>query len=445
MTTRQTTIGLIGPLALAAAVAAGLVVAWQGGTEVLWLPGAAHTDGAAGTTWRTDLELRSVGVEDAVVRIDLLRRNRDNTTFPSVTLTIPAGAAQRLPDVLAGLFGVEGSATLRVVQVEGEVRATGRTYNDTPSGTYGQFIGAAEVEDAFDDLRDATLIQLGFSPDPATGVRTNIGFVNLSPSPADLEVDLFHADLRYLGTVSAGLEAYEYDQLDNVFARVTDDEVEDGFAVVRMLTEGAEYLTYASVVDNRTGDPVYSPGLAADPSSAPGSPTPTATPTATATVTVTATPTPTPTATATVAVTATPTPTPTPTRTRTPTPIPPLVTVETVGGQTYHLIESTVRFRVNGSDQSSLVLCTEEGVLSQVQSFEFSWIEGPVSFVTWENCCSYNGVRITYLSQIGSGGAAVPKASCTPGTPTFAIVGTGVGSGAIIEIDGFDLDRATWP
>lgn len=400
------------------AITAALVFATADDSIELYIPGAAHVAGSNNTVWRTDLELRSVSTEAARVRIDLLRKNRDNTTHPSAVVDVAAGTARRFEDVLETVFDFAGSATLRLSTQSGKTRATSRTYNLTTDGTYGQFIGASSQGDAFEFNRDATLIQLSSSPDRVQGFRTNIGLVNLGDFPINMEVDLHHADTRFLGRIETTLEPFDYQQIDDAFGKVNPAPVDDGFAIVRAITFGARYLTYASVIDNRTGDPVYIPGLATGSGSA-QTPTP-------------ETPTPTP------AISPTPTFTPTPTLTSS-------VVVTTTDDETFNLLPTSIRFVVGNGIQTSLVLCSFDGTLSQVASSNFSFIRGPTETVEWSNCCANFGARLEYETWVGVGGLAVARSTCTAGTPYFAISGTEINTGEFVEIDGQILDLAVWP
>ena len=60
-----------------------------------------------------------------------------------------------------------------------------------------------------------------------------------------------------LGIRDATLRPYEMDQYDKIFDDVGAGTVNNGYAVVRVTTEDGKVLAYASVVDNRSGDPVY--------------------------------------------------------------------------------------------------------------------------------------------------------------------------------------------
>ncbi len=418
MTFKPSAIPVLGIVGLAVAIVvitAVLAFATTDTPAAFHIPGAAHVTGSNNTDWRTDLELRSIGTIPAQIRIDLLRRNRDNTTPPSVIVDVDAGTARRFEDVLDLLFGFEGSATLRLTTSSGEVRATSRTYNLTPDGTYGQFIGATTPADVFDWGTDATLIELTSSPSNDHGFRTNIGLVNLEAIVATIHVDLYLADLTYLGRVSTTLEPFEFDQIDNIFARVTTHEVADAFAIIHTERIDSTYLAYASVIDNLTGDPIFIPGLPDevwDPQA-----TPTRTPT----------------------VVATPTITPTPS-----IPIEPVV-VTTIDDETFNLVPTSIRFIVGNGIQTSLVLCSFNGTLSQVASSNFSFIRGPTETVEWANCCANFGARLEYETWVGVGGPAAARSTCTAGTPVFAISGTDMDTGMVVEIDGEVLDLAVWP
>jgi len=412
-------------------------------TDDIYIQGAAHVAGSNNTTWRTDLEIRSVGTIGARFRIDLLRKNRDNTNHPSIILELDAGTASRYEDALDLLFGFEGSACLRITTLEGEIRATSRTYNLTPDGTFGQFIGGTTSADIFVTGLDATLIQLTASSTGEDGFRTNLGMVNLEGEPTTLDIDLYLADLTYLGRVSTSLEPFDFKQIDNIFARVTAENVPDGIAIVRARFLNSRYLAYASVIDNLTGDPIFVPGL--PNTAAIQQPTPTPTPTPTPNLTSTPTPTLAPTTTP-GGPTATPTPTRTPFQTRTPTPTPEFsVIVTTLNEETFYLVPASIRFRAGSAVQSTLIMCTIDGTISQVSNFEY--IQGPTETVPGGNCCSdgYFAARLEYRAFPGIGGLAVARGTCTPGSPVFAIIGNDMITGAQIEIDGANLDLALWP
>ena len=63
--------------------------------------------------------------------------------------------------------------------------------------------------------------------------------------------------------------------MDKVFENVTKQVVSDGYAMVRTTTAGGSFFAYASVIDNRTGDPFLIPAAKLPAGSNPPTPTPT--------------------------------------------------------------------------------------------------------------------------------------------------------------------------
>ncbi|MCU0290561.1 MAG: PKD domain-containing protein [Thermoanaerobaculaceae bacterium] len=227
--------------------------------QTLFVPGAAHSTGTANTNWRTDLEVHNPTASAATFRIELLKRDTDNTSPQSVSRTLAAGQSERFPDVLESIFGFSGAATLRIVPTVGRVMATSRTYNDQPSGTFGQFIPAAGTVETVPFAQPARLVGLAQSPGTDQGFRTNIGFVNTTSRTLSLECLLLRGDGSTAGAQSWQLKPYEFKQIDRIYTKVTSAEVTDGYAVLSTSTLGGGFLAYASVIDNRSGDPVYVP------------------------------------------------------------------------------------------------------------------------------------------------------------------------------------------
>ena len=245
-----------------------LLVASLGGAQELYVPAAAHTNGAAGTVWRTDLEVKARAGEPASFTVELLQERTANNDPLSATFSLTAGESRRLVDVVDTAFGFYGSGALRLTANEGGILATSRTYNTNPNGTFGQYIPAFEAETAAEHSRDYVLLQLSSSE----SYRTNVGFVNTTGESLALEVDLFTSSAVLLGSVPATLRPYEMRQIPAVFTLVTGEEVGDGYAVVRTTTEAGRFFAYASVVDNLSGDAIFIPAQLDGPLAVPPEP-----------------------------------------------------------------------------------------------------------------------------------------------------------------------------
>ena len=126
---------------------------WRG--EPIYVSASAHVAGAAGTNWRTDLEIHSWGDETADYTIELLKHGTNNSNPRSESFTLGAGRSARFEDVLETVFGFTGAAALRVTPTSGSVLVTSRTYNllgegndlGLPAGaTFGQYIPGVTAE-----------------------------------------------------------------------------------------------------------------------------------------------------------------------------------------------------------------------------------------------------------------------------------------------------------
>ena len=225
----------------------------------LVLPSAAHLDGAGGSHWRTDLVLHNPDWRETQVRIELLARGQANVSPERRFVVVPGRSSQRLEDVVGRLFTFEGAATLRVTPTATTILASARTYNDSGSGSYGQLIEGVAEADAIPSGRTARLIGLAESGSEDTGFRTNLGLVSVSGEPMQVGVELLDKAGTSLGTRPVELAPWESVQLDRVFTSMTTDPIEAGVALVRTPTPTGRFFAYASVIDNRTHDPVYVP------------------------------------------------------------------------------------------------------------------------------------------------------------------------------------------
>jgi len=228
---------------------------------VIFIPAAAHVRGSAGTNWKTDLELHNPGAHAVHLTVEALVRDQANPSPPAETFSLTGTYSMPLEDVLDSVFGVTGAAALRITPSLGPLMVTSRTYNDVAGGTYGQFIPGVAATQGAGVARGARLLQLSQSADDASGFRTNIGLTNVTGTTTDVEVVLHDGEGGLLGTVRQTLEPWEFVQIDRIFRRVTTAELHNGFAVVSSATEGAAFFAYASVVDNRSGDPVNMPAM----------------------------------------------------------------------------------------------------------------------------------------------------------------------------------------
>jgi hypothetical protein len=223
-----------------------LVLPTTASSEPLLLPAVSHGAGAAGTFWRSDLEVANPGPSDASYRLELLAGD----VVASPAFSLAPGASRRHADVVASAFAASGNAALRVVPTAGAVAATSRTFTAGGGGTYGQGIPAVPESGS-----EGAVALPGL--EESVRFRTNLGLVNPGDSEVAATVELYRGDGSLAGALQETVPARSLAVLSRVFARVGATELDSGYAVVRTDTAGARLLAWASVVDNATGDPSF--------------------------------------------------------------------------------------------------------------------------------------------------------------------------------------------
>jgi hypothetical protein len=221
-----------------------------------WIAGAGHVNGYNGSVWRTDLELHNPGNADAFCRLELYPWGQQGVSPTWAIVRVPPGQSVALRDVVGKDLGLRGGASVRLLPDGGPIMASARIYADQGAGSVGQLLPALGEEQAITPERPGRLLMLRQSASRSDGYRTNLGLVNATAVPSAAEVELHDATGKLLGTVIRSLGSFESTQINEVLRLVTAGAVDDAVAVVRTPTPGATLLTYASLVDNRTNDPL---------------------------------------------------------------------------------------------------------------------------------------------------------------------------------------------
>jgi hypothetical protein len=216
-----------------------------------WMVAAAsHAPGASNTSWRTDLRIVNPTSAAANATIYLLPANSDNSARShSAAITVPAFGQLSLPDVLDAKFAFSGNAAV-LVESSSTLVVTSRTYNLATNGaTYGQFIAGVPVADALQARETGHLVYLSKSD----AYRTNVGFAGTTGAAGSVAVTLYDASGTKLGNATYDVPAYGQLQVNDIFASTGSAAV----AVARAeVVPTVPMIAYASVIDNRTGDPI---------------------------------------------------------------------------------------------------------------------------------------------------------------------------------------------
>jgi hypothetical protein len=222
--------------------------------ELRFVPAAASAVGAGGSFFVTDVRVFNPDPESPLtVSASLLRRDTDNSGAPQQVFEVASRSGVAFDDVLASLFGGDGTGGL-VFEANRPFYVTTRTYNaGGDAGTFGQFIPGQSPSEA---LASGILLSVLNQPG-ANGFRSNVGFANPTGSPIGMTVRVYDlAGDGLLGMGTRTLPPFAVTQINDVFAFVGAADHATANASVEFVAD-APVLAYASVIDNLSNDPVY--------------------------------------------------------------------------------------------------------------------------------------------------------------------------------------------
>jgi len=133
-----------------------------------------------------------------------------------------------------------------------------RTYNFTPTGTFGQFIPATLFSDFVGKALPGvapTILSLQ-QVAQSSAFRANFGFAEASGKPADLTVRVFDTASNLLATIPVSLQAGEHKQINGMLSANGITNLTDGRVEVEVTGGDGKVTAYVSEVDNKTNDPL---------------------------------------------------------------------------------------------------------------------------------------------------------------------------------------------
>jgi len=219
------------------------------------LPGVADlVSGFA--NWQTDMRLFNAGTEAVEATLSFYSQSGGE---PKVrTLTIGAGHVQQFDRTLASLFGTGSDAGAVHIATAGPAKliATARTYNQTSTGTYGQFISAVTpAEAAGTDSRPLQLLQV----EETDRFRSNVGFAEVTGNPVRIEISVVPPDAKFTAVTELDLAPNEFRQLGSLLRSMGLADTYNARVTVRAIAGQGRVTAYASVIDMQTNDPTYVP------------------------------------------------------------------------------------------------------------------------------------------------------------------------------------------
>ncbi|MFZ2493238.1 MAG: hypothetical protein WA208_17300 [Thermoanaerobaculia bacterium] len=227
--------------------------------DTAWvLAGVADLDTGA-ARWRTDVRIYNPTASTVNANL-IFYPSGDPTASKTIPTSIGPRSTKELKDILRNSFalaGVGGSVHVTTA-VSTPLLVTARTFNLTPTGSYGQFIpGVPKSEGLGVGEGTVQLQQL----ESSAAYRTNLGVAEVSGKGAKVELIAVIPGSLATPRVTVDLKANEFVQLVNVFSSKfgLNSEIYNARIAVRVIEGDGKIIGYASVIDQKTQDPTFVP------------------------------------------------------------------------------------------------------------------------------------------------------------------------------------------
>ena len=242
----------------------------------LIIPAVAHAPGALGP-FQSDVRLTNAGTASTSYQVTYTPTRTNGTqSSKSTTVSVDAGQTIALNDILRDFFGVgatdaagdsgQGSLEIRPMNSTSSLNyASSRTFTFNAKGTFGQFVAAIPFS-TFATKQSVVPVP-GVLPPTGTPTlslqqiscctgpfRTNFGIAEGAGAAASGTIKLFDDQGNLKGSVPYSLQPGEQHQ--DSFAGWGLPEINDGRLEVTVESATGAVTAYASVLDNRTNDPL---------------------------------------------------------------------------------------------------------------------------------------------------------------------------------------------
>ena len=239
--------------------------------DSLIIPAVARAAGANDSLFESDIRITNLGAQTSKYDIKFTPSGVDGTqTGSTSTIEIAPNETMALDDIMATLFGTGTESVVGMLEIRPlslgsagssvvsgtasgpQTIASSRTYNVTPTGTFGQYIPAIPFSQFAGKGTILSLQQIAQSP----SYRTNFGFAEGSGEPAELMVRVYDTKSTLLKEIPVSLKPMEHLQINSMLAVHGITNLQDGRVEVDVLSTTGKVTAYASGVDNQTNDPL---------------------------------------------------------------------------------------------------------------------------------------------------------------------------------------------
>ncbi|MEA2163027.1 MAG: large repetitive protein [Thermoanaerobaculia bacterium] len=219
------------------------------------IPGVADLNNGI-ANWQTDVRVFNPSTN--IVKATLTFYSQNGGTPQTKDIQLAPGQVQTLDATLRNTFGItnDGGALHIATTATTPLVATARTYNQTPNGTYGQFIPAVTANDAAAlGTRPLQILQI----EETDRYRTNVGFAEVTGKSATIEVTAVPSDSKVAASTQISLSPNQFIQYPQLLRSMGLSNMYNARISVKVISGQGRVTAYASVIDMQTNDPTFVP------------------------------------------------------------------------------------------------------------------------------------------------------------------------------------------
>lgn len=223
-------------------------------------PVVAHTRGAFGTYWRSDLRLFNPAFDrEAQLRLHLIPPSGSADFAPRQTdVIVPHSSILGLDDVVLDRLGLDSArGTLIVESAETSIiHGTSRTYTADAVGSFGQFVAPVADNENTATAGDPPIVIL---PPNGNDHRLNLGLVEVSGLPIQAAITLVDSETGVsLGSsLFTRVEPFANLQFNDLLPKLDGGQGADPYVAVSAVQGDGRLSAYGSLVDNTSGDAIF--------------------------------------------------------------------------------------------------------------------------------------------------------------------------------------------
>jgi uncharacterized repeat protein (TIGR01451 family) len=240
----------------------------------LVIPSVGHLPGFS-SQWQSDIRIANVISSSKKVQLTFSAGSATSLAVKQTTINIDPGSTIAFDDIVRNWFGIganndssNGVLTVQPLDATGKpdlsvtkaAAVSSRTFNTSAAGTLGQFIPAVPITNFISKAPGAVSVLALQQIAQTDTFHTNLGLVEASGKSASVLVSVFNGAGSKVLDLPVTLAAGEQRQLNGFLAN-SGITLTNGHIEVQATSGEGKVTAYASVIDNRTTDPLLVSGV----------------------------------------------------------------------------------------------------------------------------------------------------------------------------------------